>query len=164
MNKERKERIKKAILKRPYIFYFILIFLAYIALNLIINKLYVNTLVFTTFALWFRIPFLIFNFLLVPFLAALTINLSVLRFKEASSLGLGSGATGLGAFGGILGGACPGCFVGLFPAFLGVFGVTATLSIFPFYGLEIQLASVVLLLIAIMLLTRDIVCEVPVKK
>lgn len=165
MNKERKERIKKAILKKPYVFYFIAVFLVYITINLIVNQLYVNLVVFTSFALWFRIPFLLFNFFLIPFLVALTINLSILRFKEAGfGFGKEGGATGLGIFSGILGGACPGCFVGLFPAFLGLFGVTATLSVLPLYGFEIQLLSAAFLITAIFLLTKDIVCEVPLKK
>ncbi len=163
MNKGRKERIKKVILKKPYIFYFIGIFLAYVAVNLIINKLYVNLEVFTSFALWFRIPFLFFNFLLIPSLVALTINLSILRFKEAG-FGKHTGAAGFGIFGGVLGGACPGCFVGLFPAVLGLFGITATLSILPLFGLELQILSAALLTTAIFLLTKDIVCEVPIKK
>ncbi|GIU68183.1 MAG: hypothetical protein KatS3mg001_033 [Candidatus Pacearchaeota archaeon] len=159
MKKSRIERIKKAIFERPYVFSFIGIFIIYIAINLIINKLYVNFYVFNSFVLWFRIPFLLFNFLIVPSLVALTINLSILRFKEAG-VGKHTGIIGLGAFGGILGGACPGCFVGLFPAFLGLFGLTATLSILPFYGLEIQAASTLLLLVAINLLTRDVICKV----
>lgn len=163
MNSNRKERIKKAILKRPYIFSFIGIFIIYIVINLIVNQLYVNLEVFTTFALWFRIPFLFFNFLLIPFLVALTINLSILRFKEAG-FGKYTGAAGLGVFSGILGGACPGCFVGLFPAFVGLFGITATLSSLPLFGFEIQLLSAILLIVAITLLTRDIVCEIPTKK
>ena len=163
MSKNRKERIKTAIMKRPHVFYFIGIFLAYIALNLIINKFYETTNIFKTFVLWFIIPFLFFNFLLIPFLVAFTINLSVLRFKEAG-FGSHTGATGFGIFGGILGGACPGCFVGLFPAFLGLFGVTASLSVLPLYGLELQILSAALLITAVIFLTRDIVCEVPLSE
>ena len=66
----------------------------------------------------------------------------------------------LGIFAGVLGGACPGCFVGLFPAVLGLFGVTASLSVLPFYGLEIQAASIVLLIVAIFFLTKETVCKV----
>ncbi len=163
MNKERVERIKKAIFKKPYVFYFIGIFLAYITINLIVNQLYVTLDVFTSLVLWFRIPFLFFNFLAIPFLVALTINLSILRFNEAG-FGKHTGAAGFGIFGGIIGGACPGCFVGLFPAFLGIFGVTASLSVLPLYGLELQLLSAALLTSAVFLLTKDIVCEVPIKK
>lgn len=162
LNSRRFQRIKRAILEKPYIFYFIGIFLVYVALNLFINKIYVNLSLFTSFALWFRIPYLLFGFLLIPTLAALTINLSIIKFKEMRRVKSKSsgGFTFLGMFGGILGGACPGCFVGLFPAFLGLFGVTASLSILPFYGLEIQAASVGFLVMAIILLTRDTVCKI----
>ena len=165
MNKRRFEIIKKATIKKPYIFYFILMFLIYIAINIFVNKLYISLSVLKGFALWFLISFLFFNFLLVPFLVALTINLSILRLKEAGLLfGKEGGAIGMGVFSGILGGACPGCFVGLFPAVLGIFGITATLSFLPFYGLEIQLLSVILLLVAANFLTKDIVCKVPLEK
>lgn len=79
--------------------------------------------------------------------------------RKVNSKG-GGGFTFVGVFGGVLGGACPGCFVGLFPAVLGLFGVTATLSILPLYGLEIQAASVGLLVFAVILLTRDTVCKI----
>jgi len=160
MKKSRKERIKRAF-KGNYLFLFILIFLAYVGLNVFINQLHVSLDILTGFAIWFLIPFLFFNFLLIPFLVALTINLSILRFKE-SGFGLNkeSGISGTGVFAGILGGACPGCLVGLFPAFSGLFGITSSLSILPFYGLEIQLASAILLIWAIFLLTKDIVCKI----
>ena len=75
--------------------------------------------------------------------------------------GGGVGSIGfLGVTGGILGGACPGCFVGLFPAFLGLFGMTATLSILPFNGLEIQVASTALLLFSSYFLTKPLTCKV----
>ena len=156
------QRIKRATLEKPYIFYFIGIFLVYVAFNLIVNQLYVSLEVFTSLVLWLRIPFILFGFLLIPGLVALTINLSIIKFKEMrqiSSKG-GGGFTFLGMFGGVLGGACPGCFVGLFPAVLGLFGVTASLSVLPFYGLEIQAASVGFLTVAIILLTRDTVCKI----
>lgn len=162
LNSRRFQRIKRAITEKPYIFYFIGIFLIYIAINLIANQLYVNLEVFTSFALWFRIPYLLFGFLLIPALVALTINLSIIKFREMRLVkSKGSrGFTFLGMFGGVLGGACPGCFVGLFPAVLGLFGVTASLSVLPFYGLEIQAASVGFLVVAVILLTRDTVCKI----
>ena len=162
LNSRRFQRIKKAITEKPYIFYFIGIFLIFIAINLVVNKLYVSLEVFTSLVLWFRIPFIFFNFLLIPALVALTINLSIIKFREMRAVNnkAGGGFTLLGIFGGVLGGACPGCFVGLFPAFLGIFGVTASLSILPLYGLEIQLVSIILLVVAVILLTRDTVCKI----
>lgn len=161
-NHRRFQRIKRAILERPYVFYFIGIFLVYIGINLFINQTYVNLPILTTYARWFFIPFVLFTFLLIPGLVALTLNLSIIKFREMRLMkAKGGGGFGfVGVFGGILGGACPGCFVGLFPAFLGLFGITATLSILPFYGLEIQAASAGLLIVAVVLLTRDTVCKI----
>ena len=166
-NKERIQRVKDALFKKPYIFYFIFIFLTYIGINILINQTFVTLpVIFNLYRKKFLIPFLFFNFLLLPSLIALTINLSIIKFKESKALNTkkGGGFTFLGIFGGFLGGACPGCFVGLFPAFLGLFGVTASLSVLPLYGLEIQMVSIVFLLVAIVLLTRNIVCEVPIKE
>ena len=166
LNKRRIERIKRGITEKPYLFYFIGIFLVYIALNLGVNQIYVNLPILTSYATWFLIPFVSLNFLLVPFLVALTVNLSVIKFKEMRSVSSkSSGGFGfVGVFGGILGGACPGCFVGLFPAALGLFGITASLSVLPLFGLEIQFLSAAFLITAIILLTRDTVCKVPIKK
>ncbi len=165
MKKSRKRRIKNAFRGR-YLVLFVLWFLAYVALNVYFNELYVSLEIWSSYNQLFLIPFVLFNFLIVPFLISLTVNLSILRFKEAGS-GFGdrsaSGVGGVGALIGIVAGACPGCFVGLFPAVLGIFGVSATLSALPLFGLELQVLSSALLLLAIYLLTKDIVCEVPLE-
>ena len=98
--------------------------------------------------------------LLVAFLVAVNINLVIFKFRELGSIGIKAGGIGsAGVFGGILGGACPGCFVGLFPAFLGLFGISASLSVLPLLGLEIQIVSVILLVASMILLTRDNTCD-----
>ena len=165
IRERRLERMKKAVFEKPYVFYFIFIFLAYIGLNVWVNQLYVSFSTLTNLATWFFIPFVLFTFLIVPLLAALTINLSIIRFKEAGFGRREGGATSVGVFVGVLGGACPGCLVGLFPDVLGLFGIAGTsLSVLPLYGLEIQFISSALLIFAVILLTSDVVCKVPVKK
>lgn len=161
LNERRFERIRKAILGRPLIF--LLIFLFYIGINVWLNENYVTLpTLFSGYKISFAILFLLFNFILVPGLVATTINLSILRIKE--STGLGMGVAGAGTFAGILGGACPGCFVGLFPAFIGIFGLSLTLGNLPLHGLEIQILSCGLLIWAIFLLTEDPVCKIKFRK
>jgi len=155
--KNRWERIKTTIAAKPYLFS--ALFLGYITLNVIVNQIYVSGFTLLNLNPFFLIPYLILT-LLVAFLVALNINLIIAKFKELKHLNKESGLTALGVFGGLLGGACPGCFVGLFPAFLGLFGVTAAISILPLYGLELQLLSVALLITSIFLLTRDNVCKI----
>ena len=162
----RSERIKKAIFSRPYVFYFICIFIVYMVLNILLNQTYVtfNTF-FSSYRPSFYIPFMILN-LITAFLVPLNINLSILKFKDLSFNTKGEeGFSIVGVFGGLLGGACPGCFAGLFPAFVGLFGISATLGNLPFFGLEIQVLSIVLLIIGAVLLSRETVCKFkPLKK
>jgi|TARA_B100001971_G_C18201454_1_gene544858 hypothetical protein len=156
---KRLDKIKKVIVTKPYVFYFIFIFLFYIFLNVVINQIHItrgvlfDNLLYGTF-------FVIFN-IFIAGLIAVNINLMVLRFKELKSINNGEkGLTSFGVFMGVLGGACPGCFVGLFPAFLGLFGVTASLSVLPLYGIEIQIVSALLLIGSAYLLTNDATCRV----
>ncbi|MBI2498785.1 hypothetical protein HYV88_00925 [Candidatus Woesearchaeota archaeon] len=156
---ERLGRIKEVTLTRPYVYYFILIFLVYLIINIIVNKVYITAPTLLTNNLKIIIPYLIFT-IFIAFLVALNINLTVKKFKDLRKVKKESGLTFIGIFGGVLGGACPSCFVGLFPAFLGLFGITATLSSLPFFGIEILVGSVIFLVIGMVLLTRDNVCKI----
>ena len=160
----RSERIKKAVFESPYVFYFIIIIFLYLGVNIWVNKIYVTApTLFTTYRLSFAIPYLLFN-LFIALLVALNINLAIIKIREYKEINKASGFTAIGIFGGILSGACPGCFVGLFPAFVGLFGVSATLGNLPFYGLEIQALSIVLLIIGAVLLSRETVCKIDYSK
>ena len=157
-NEYRTKKLKDVFKKKFYILIFI--FLIYNFLNIYFNGVHVSLQELSSFSLWFLIPFALFTFLITPFLAGLTITLAIFKIKEAFTLkSTGIGMAGL--FGGILGGACPGCLVGLFPAILGIFGIAGTsLSVLPLYGLEIQLLSIALLTWAILLLTKEPVCKI----
>ena len=155
------KKVRQAIFARPYSFYFILFFFLFIGLNIFINKVYVTgRILFTNLSI--GIPFIIFN-VLVASLVALNLNLIFIKYKDCKGLNKkGSGVVGLGVFAGLLGGACPGCFAGLFPVFLGLFGVSASLSILPFYGIEIQAVSAVLLMMGAYYISKDNVCDVKI--
>ncbi|MEK6935004.1 MAG: hypothetical protein AABW46_03945 [Nanoarchaeota archaeon] len=153
------ERIKEVSLNKPYIYYFVLIFIIYTVINILVNQVYVTAQTLLTSNLKIVVPYLFFTFL-VAILVALNINLTIKRFKDLKQLDMGSGLTFVGVFGGVLGGACPSCFVGLFPAFLGLFGITASLSSLPFFGIEILFGSIIFLIMAVVLLTGDNVCKV----
>lgn len=163
MNK-RINKIKDATIRRPYVFYFIGIFFLYLGINILVNKSFVVLPnFFNLYKPSFAISFLFLN-LITALLVAINLNLVILKFKELKLLSKIGSTTSMGVFGGILGGACPGCFVGLFPAFVGLFGLTATLSSLPLHGLEIQIASSALLVLSIFLLTNETVCKVKIKK
>ena len=154
----RLERIKQATVQPPYLFSFIFIFLVFTGINVVANQLYVTTPVLFSYNLKIVIPYVFFA-ILVAGLIALNINLMILRYKERT-VNKEGGLTALGVFGGLMGGACPSCFVGVFPAVLGIFGFSISLSSLPLNGLEIQLVSALFLVIAVMFLTKDNVCKV----
>ena len=111
----------------------------------------------------FVIPFIIFNFL-VAFLVALNLNLVIIKFREFRIVNKTGGVTAVGIFLGFLGGACPGCFAGILPAIVGIFGSTFVLNDLPLNGLEIQVASALILVLSTYLLTREKVCKVDFSK
>ena len=159
--KERWNRIKKATFRKPYVYSFIAIFFIYLFVNFFVNKIYIAAPILFTYNLKIVIPFLFLTFL-IAFLVAVNINLIYLKFKELKSINKAGSLSFLGIFGGMLGGACPSCFVGLFPAFLGLFGVTASLSSLPFYGLEILFGSIILLTVSLYFLTNSNVCNIKI--
>lgn len=160
----RKKKIKKALLEKPYVFIFLIVFIGYLGLNAWINDFEVTSgVLFTNYYTGFIVPFLILM-VLVGGLTALTVNLVLVKYVELKMLAGVSGFAGVGVFVGLLGGACPGCFAGLFPAFVGLFGVSATLGNLPLYGLEIQILSIGLLMISVFFLTSETKCKVKYKK
>ena len=158
--KEKWNTLKRSIKGRPYLFTGV--FLGYIVLNSVINQTYL-TLPTILGSLKVSIPYILFA-LGIAFLVAANVSLAMGKFKELKSMKTEGMKTGgfaaIGAFVGLVGGACPGCFVGLFPAILGLFGVTASLSVLPLYGFEIQAVSAVVLIGSLFLLTRDNVCAI----
>jgi hypothetical protein len=97
------------------------------------------------------------------FFLGITLALVVERIDElrlhTASLGIGGLLAGSLAIG------CPGCFFGLFPLLLSLFGITATLAILPFNGLELQALSILLLGTGIWFLAKPaITCKLTASK
>ena len=156
-------KIKKVTLTKPYVYSFIIIILVYLTANVIINQFYETASFLFNYNLKIIIPFIILN-LIIALLIGISINLIWLKFRSYKSVNKEHGLTFLGVFGGLMSGACPGCFVGLFPAFLGLFGITASLSTLPFLGLELQAGSIAILAGSIFLLTNEDICKLPKRR
>lgn len=141
---------------------FVAVFLGYIIFSGFVNKTYVIFhRLYSSFDFWYSTFFIFINFLFVPLLVSLALNLSFDKIMDLKYVAKGRGMFSfLGIFGTLLGGSCPSCFVGLFPAFVGLFGASFTLSNLPFYGLEIQVVSSIVLIISLHYLTRDTVCMI----
>lgn len=160
MEERFKKRIRRAIYDRPYSGYFGLIFILFFAFNIFVNQSLALYLSPGSLRLWFAIAFFGMNFL-ISGLVALNINLIIIRYKEVGGVSVkGGGVSSLGVIGGILGGSCPACFAGVFPALMGALGVAVDFRAFPLHGLEMQIVAVALLVVSIRMFIRDPVCKV----
>ena len=83
--------------------------------------------------------------MIVALLLGINISLLIYKLKEYRADKKSSMMSGFGIFAAALANGCPGCFAGFFPLILSIFGFSATLSILPFNGLELQALSVALL-------------------
>ena len=150
---KRLEIIKEITIKKPYIYSFFIILIAYLVITIIVNKFYIVAPYLKTYNLKIVIPYLTSN-LIVAILVAININLIYFKFKEVKRVEKSSSLTFFGVFSGMLGGLCPGCIAGLFPLISSFFGISLSLASLPFKGLELQTIAITLLIISITLLTR----------
>lgn len=149
----------KAVSARPYSFYFLFFFFSYLFLTVYINKIHVTHQVLTQNPAYGTM-FTLLTVLVAGFVA-LNLNLAIMKFRELKKVNGASGLTALGIFLGILGGACPGCIVGLFPVVMGFFGGFGySLSVFPYDGLELQVLSLILLVVGAGLMSKPAVCKI----
>ena len=154
----------KTVLASRYLGLFLTIFVLYVVINFFINQFYETLPVFLTFRLSFVIPYIILSFL-VGLLVSVNITLIVYKIRQVRSLNTEqTGATAVGVFGGMLGGACPGCFVGLLPSLAGVFGITLSLSSLPFLGYEIQIPTLLILGATTYVVASPLTCKIDIKK
>ena len=117
MKKYRIKKIEQAAIKKPYVYLFIFIMLLYLTINFIVNRHDITAPTFFNLNPLFVTFFIIFQ-LLIATLVAINVNLIIITLKEMPKLAGGS-FTLFGFAGGIIGGACPGCIIGLFPSFIG---------------------------------------------
>ncbi len=107
---------------------------------------------YTSFPAWYTITTTLLTFI-ISLLGGTVMTLFIAKLHEfrAGSAGVGI----LGMLVGSLSAGCPGCFFGLFPFLLSLFGITGTLALLPLKGIELQLITVLLLIVSIVLLERD---------
>jgi len=114
---------------------------------------------FRTLSALYTIPYTI-----LTVIGAMLFGLAVvLVIEQVHQLRLkGAGLSLAAIFAGSLAAGCPGCAFGLFPIVLSFFGISGTLAILPFYGIELQVLSLVLLFLSCYVLAKEpaAVCKV----
>ena len=161
--KERFNKIKSVLKQRKYFLIFLITAIIYFSAYYFIITYFLDTfsLFFKTYVKSYAYTAFGLN-VIVALLIGINISLLVYRLKEFTADKKSSAMSGIGIFTAALANGCPGCFAGLFPLILSIFGVSATLSILPFNGLELQALSGALLGTSIFFLAGNSkrVCEI----
>lgn len=148
----------KIAFQKPYVYWFILIFIGYLVLNLLLSGFY-NTIpliiVYASTVNWFKLSISLILTLVIGFLVASVSVLTFIRYKERKACKEANALTGVGAIGGFIVGVCPICVTGIFPLILSFLGISFTFGSLPFQGIEIQLLVITILVISLKMLTAS---------
>ena len=147
----------KILLKKPYVYFIILIFLVYLSLNVILSGFY-NTipliLVYAKTVNWLKLGMSLFLTLAIGSLISFNSVLIYIKYKERKKCKKELSLSSAGAIGGLITGVCPLCVTGLIPLILGLVGVSFSLASLPFQGIEVQVLVVIILLVSLINLSR----------
>jgi len=147
----------KRVLKKPYIYWTIAIFIVYMLLNILISGFYSTIQLIFIYARtvnWSELIISVLLSLIIAGLVAINAVYSYILYKERKKCIEGNTLTGIGTLGGLMAGVCPLCVTGLFPLIFGIFGLSFSLASLPFKGLEIQVLAIAVLLYSLYLLKR----------
>ena len=148
----------KILLKKPYIYFMILIFLVYLSLNMILSGFY-NTIpliwVYAKTVNWLKLGISLFLTLVTGTLIAFNSVLIYIRYKERKKCKRDISLSSVGAIGGLVTGACPLCVTGLIPLILGFIGISFSLASLPFQGIEVQVLVALVLFISYKQISRQ---------
>ena len=151
--------IRTVMAGKAYAMLFLVFLSAYLGLNFFVNRFYETLPNLLSFRLSVVLPYTIITLLIG---IGVALNMTIIAYKLRQVLGVRKelGFTFVGMFGGFLGGACPGCFVGVFPALAGAFGITATLGSLPFLGFELLVPTLIIVLATLYIIANPLTCKV----
>lgn len=145
------------IFKKSYIYWIILIFILYIALNIIFSGFY-NTIkliiIYANTVDWLKLGISIILTLVIGFLVAVNSVTAYIKYKERKKCKEGVATASVGTVGGLIVGVCPLCVTGLFPLIFSFLGIGFSFASLPFGGIEIQVLVVIILSISLWMLKK----------
>ncbi len=147
----------KQVFKKPYVYYFSLVFLIYLILNIAFSQFYITVQYIPKYLETIKWQELIVSALLslaIGFLVSLNSILVYLRYKERKNIKKQTFFASLGIIGGFFTGICSACVAGLSPLIFSLFGISFSFLSLPLKGIEIQLLVVLILLINLYLLKK----------
>src|SRR3989344_2637660 len=152
----------KIILRKPYVFYAIMVFIIYLTLAILLSGFY-NTIpliiAYANTLNWFKLGLSILLSLLIGILVSINFVYILIRYKERKFCKEGKALAGIGTVAGLATGVCPLCVTGLIPLVLGFIGVSFSLASLPFQGIEAQVLVVVILIVSLFNLNKRNIVE-----
>ena len=157
----RLEKVKSLLRQKAYFKIFLIgvifyILLAGFLINYFFNGFYLFFNYYLKYYPWLNILFTLISGILF----GINFSLIIYRFKEIKSY---SNESGVGIFTGVISlfsAGCPVCSFSILTLLIPSVGITFSLAILPFKGLEIQLLGIMILLISIFILTKENVCRI----
>ena len=144
-------------LQKPHVYWTIGIFLIYTALNVWLSEFYITIRHIPNFVEtinWAELAISLILSTIIGILVAFNTVYAYLKYKEHRQAKTATAATCLGTVAGLSTGVCAACVTSVFPAILGLFGVTLSWAALPFRGAEIQILTILLLGVSLYVLTK----------
>lgn len=135
------------VFEKPNVYWTLGVFLGYLILNVIISEFYITLWYIPAYLdtlHWGELVLSAFLTLAIAALVAISSVYSYIRYQERKTLG-GATATCVSSVVGLSTGVCAACVGSVFPSLLGLFGVTLSFASLPFRGMEVQIATIVVL-------------------
>jgi len=147
----------KQIFRRPYLYWFLGIFLAYLTLNVLLSGFY-NTIplifIYAKTVNWLKLGLSLILTFIIGFLVSLNTILIYVKYKERKKC-KGMGIASAGATAGLVVGVCPLCVSGILPLILGFLGIGFSFASLPFGGIEVQVLVVLVLYYSYKVMSRS---------
>ncbi|MBX4196912.1 hypothetical protein KW805_04975 [Candidatus Pacearchaeota archaeon] len=147
----------KILFRKPYLFSTILIFFAYLILVVLFSGFY-NTIPLiianAQSVFWSKLIVSLILSLIIGLLVSSNAVLLYIKYKQRRQCKEAGTVATIGTLGGLAAGVCPLCVTGLLPLILGLLGVSFSFASLPFHGIEVQVGSIVILVISLWMLNR----------
>lgn len=147
----------KRVFSRPYLYWFVVIFVFYLLLNILLSGFY-NTIklviIYASTIDWFKLGISLILTLAIGFLVALNSVYVYVLYRERKRCKEGKALAVTGGIGGLVVGVCPLCVTGLIPLIFGFLGIGFSFASLPFQGIEIQVLVVAVLVLSLHLLRK----------
>ena len=142
----------KRLLKKPYAYCVIGIFLLYTASNIIISQFYI-TVQYIPYYLntinWGELILGTIFSLSIGILISINMVYTYIKYKERKKYKAEGALTCAATIGGLATGVCSACDAGIIPLIFSLLGISFSWGALPFKGLEVQALVIVVLLISI---------------